>query len=423
MWRNRNVWIVLSGEFIAGLGLWTTIIANLEFMQRLVPSDFVKSLILFVGLFAGVLFGPLAGRIIDTSRKKTVLLYAGIGRLLSLGLMFLALAADSIAWMIAFMIALQIAAAFYFPALQAILPIIVPEKQLITLNGAHMNAATLSRILGTALAGIMLTVMSLTDLYLVSVAAYAFLIVATLFLHTEEEENRTAVHSRKTGEEKEQETAVSVPKGKPGQSGFKEMIPLLRGMPVVVALLLLAVIPTLFIGGFNLMVIGVSELQHDPTVKGILYAAEGTSFIVGAFFVKRLSSNGPLLRRLLLFAFLVAVAHLSLFFGDSKPLAIASFSLFGFAAGCFYPLIAAYFQTEVPREYHGRFFSFRNMLDRVLVQAVLLSTGFFLDTIGLQWMAVAFGSISLLLVLAAVRFTGRLAGKEKTAADGESIPG
>ncbi|WP_058300893.1 MFS transporter [Gorillibacterium timonense] len=411
MWRNRNVWIVLTGEFIAGLGLWTATIANLEFMQRLVPSDFLKSVILFVGLFAGVLLGPLAGRIIDTTRKKTVLLYAGIGRLLSLGLMFIALATDSIAWMVAFMIALQIAAAFFFPALQAVLPIIVPEKQLITLNGAHMNASTLSRILGTALAGIMLTVMSLTDLYLVSVAGYAFLVVATFFLHTEEEEKGLHVaKSRQTREGSEEGTRKEA-SSKPDKSGFKEMIPLLKGMPMVAMLLLLAVIPTLFIGGFNLMVIGVSELQHDSTIKGILYAAEGTSFIVGAFLVKRLSSNGPLLRRLLLFAFLVAIAHLSLFFGDSKPFAIASFALFGFSAGCFYPLIAAYFQTEVPREYHGRFFSFRNMLDRVLTQVILLSTGFFLDTIGLQWMAVVFGSLSMLMVLTATRFSRRFFGK------------
>lgn len=34
MWTIRNVWIVLCGEFVAGLGLWTSIIANLEFMQH-----------------------------------------------------------------------------------------------------------------------------------------------------------------------------------------------------------------------------------------------------------------------------------------------------------------------------------------------------------------------------------------------------
>ena len=36
MWRNKNVWIVLIGEFIAGLGLWLGILGNLEFMQKYV---------------------------------------------------------------------------------------------------------------------------------------------------------------------------------------------------------------------------------------------------------------------------------------------------------------------------------------------------------------------------------------------------
>lgn len=70
MWRNKNVWIVLIGEFIAGLGLWLGILGNLEFMQKYVPSDFMKSVILFIGLLAGVLVGPMAGRIIDQYEKK-----------------------------------------------------------------------------------------------------------------------------------------------------------------------------------------------------------------------------------------------------------------------------------------------------------------------------------------------------------------
>ena len=61
MWRNRNVWIILIGELIAGIGLWMGIIGNLEFMQEKVPSDFQKALILSTGLLAGVLIGPLPG--------------------------------------------------------------------------------------------------------------------------------------------------------------------------------------------------------------------------------------------------------------------------------------------------------------------------------------------------------------------------
>lgn len=70
MWRNRNVWIILLGEFVVGLGLWAGIIGNLAFMQEVVPSDFHKSLIISCGILAGLVVGPMAGRIIDQSKKK-----------------------------------------------------------------------------------------------------------------------------------------------------------------------------------------------------------------------------------------------------------------------------------------------------------------------------------------------------------------
>ncbi len=34
MWRNRNVWIILLGEFVVGLGLWAGIIGNLALCKR-----------------------------------------------------------------------------------------------------------------------------------------------------------------------------------------------------------------------------------------------------------------------------------------------------------------------------------------------------------------------------------------------------
>lgn len=95
MWRNKNVWIILSGEFIAGLGLWLGILGNLEFMQQHVPSDFMKSVIMFIGLLAGVLVGPMAGRVIDQYEKRKYF-YAGFGRVVSVIFMFLAIQYESI---------------------------------------------------------------------------------------------------------------------------------------------------------------------------------------------------------------------------------------------------------------------------------------------------------------------------------------
>lgn len=380
MLKNKNVWIILSGEFIAGLGLWAGIIGNLEFMQRHVPSDFFKSLILFAGLLAGVFAGPMAGRIIDSKSKKTVLLYAGLGRMLSVLFMFAALHYESVVLMVLFMVCIQLSAAFYFPALQAAIPLIVKENELIQLNGIHMNTATIARVIGTALSGAVLAVTSLEVLYGASMAAYGLLFLLTFFLQINENERA--------------ETGLFKKKG-----SFNEILPILKNAPVAFTALVLTIIPTLFLGGFNLMVINISELQHSTAIKGWLYTTEGLSFMAGAFLIKKLSSKYNSIKLMFFFAFVISIAHLSLYFSNLPAASLLSFALFGFGVGSFFPIASTIFQTKISKEYHGRFFSFRNMLDRVMFQIVLLGTGLFLDTIGLPFMVLIFGALSLAIVL------------------------
>jgi len=380
MLKSRNVWLILMGEFVAGLGLWLGIIGNLEFLQEHVPSDFFKSLILFTGLFAGVVVGPYAGKVIDTNKKKTILLLSGFVRIISVVFMLLALKYSSVMWMVAFMVSIQISGAFYFPALQAAIPLVVEERQLLSMNSIHMNVSTISRILGTALGGALLVWLDLHSLYIGSMAAYALLFFATFLLNIPEDSVLQRNEVR-------------------GKASFKEIIPILNKTPVVKTSLILTIVPILFIGSFNLMVINISELQGDNSIKGILYMTEGICFMIGAFLVKRISNKWESVKLILICSTVIAFSQLSLYFAANKIASIISFGIFGIAVGCFFPLVATIFQTKIAREYHGRFFSFRNMFDRVMFQIVLLFTGILLDTIGLQWMVTIFGLTSLTLIL------------------------
>jgi len=380
MWRNKNVWIILSGEMIAGLGLWTGIIGNLEFMQEKVPSDFIKALIMSVGLLAGLLAGPLAGKVIDQSQKKTILLIAGFGRLVSVIFMLVAISTGSIWWMVAFLVSIQLSATFYFPALQATIPLIVKDDELLAMNGMHMNVATISRVLGTALAGIMLVYWSLSSLYWLSMIAYAALLLFTMMLRIDEGEGTEAKVKR------------------PAKSGgFMEVFPVLKAYPAVGMTLVMTLIPLLFIGSFNLIVINISEIQDSPSIKGLIYAFEGIAFMVGAFVVKYISKIWRTTVILFFFATMVAVAEFMLFFVESTVITLSAFAVLGFALGCFFPTAMVIFQKQMPKAYHGRFFSFRNMLERVMFQVVLLTAGAFLDIIGLQFMMIIFAVISLSL--------------------------
>lgn len=101
-----------------------------------------------------------------------------------------------------------------------------------------------------------------------------------------------------------------------------------------------------------------------------------------------------------------------LYFAENPVLSVLSFIIFGFAVGCFFPTAATIFQTRIPKDYHGRFFSFRNMLDRMAFQVVLLMTGLLLDLVGLPVMTVLFGGFSLIMTtIFYVRFKALQEGK------------
>ncbi|MEC0664875.1 MFS transporter [Priestia flexa] len=373
--------MLLLGELIAGLGLWMGIIGNLEFMQAKIPSDFMKSIILAIGIVIGVALGPLAGKLTDQLHKKKVMLAAGLLRTISVLFMLLALATDSIGWMIVFLILIQISAAFYFPALQATLPLVVDEKELLQLNGVYMNVSTLSRILGTALGSALLIIMPLHTLYLFSFAAYLALFLLTMLLKVDDDS------VSKVGEHVKE------------KRDFSTLFPILKQEPIVSITLIMLLIPLLFIGGFNLIVINISELQDSAAIKGWIYTAEGIAFMLGAFTVKQLTKYISQVQILFVFSLFVGVSQLMLYMATNSLITIIAFTIFGFAIGCFFPVAATIFQTTVPKDFHGRFFSFRNMLERIVFQVVLLTTGFLLDSIGFQLMTVAFGMVSVGLTI------------------------
>ncbi|AVK84762.1 MFS transporter [Lysinibacillus sp. B2A1] len=379
MWHNRNVWIILLGEFVVGLGLWAGIIGNLAFMQEVVPSDFHKSLIISCGILAGLVVGPLAGCIIDRSRKKTVVQQASVARIISVLFMFMALYTNSVIWMILFLITLQIAAAFYMPALQSIIPMIVKDNDLMALNAWQMNARTISRIIGTAAAGFMLSFFELKWLYIISFIVYMIMFFITSFLQLDETENSSLTNKEK--------------------GNFKEVLPMVKEHPIVLMTLVLMLIPTLFLGSFNLVIMKISEIHQSTTISGLLYTVEGIGFMLGAAGLKMIAERVKIGTLLFTLAFIIGSMELMLLLSDIKFFALLTFGVFGFSVGCFFPTTMVIFQKQVPKNFHGRFFSFRNMIDSVIFQVVLLSTGMMLDLIGLSGMGLVFGIISLSLTI------------------------
>nr|WP_126426091.1 MFS transporter [Brevibacillus marinus] len=402
LFRNRCFLLLMGGEIIAGTGMWVAIIGNLQFMQHLIASDFLKSLVLTVGLAASVLLAPNAGVIIDRYDKRNILVLSSLFRCFAPLSMFPALAFDSLAWMIVSLLVLQSANAYYLPTIQAAIPSVVSADELLKANTIYLNIATLSRIGGTALGGIMVATLSLWSLYLLALLAFLLLVVLSLL-------NRIPSTER---------AAAALPE----QARFREVFSLIRADGSVLVGLFTSGVITIFLGGFNLLVLAFSELQQDPGLLGWIYTVEGTSILLGGLVARRWTDRRRLLTTStsLLFAFALAYGGMS--FAEQRVLVLASFALFGFTVAFFFPLVTTIFQTRLPEDAHGRFFSLKGMLDRVGFQLALLITGACLDLFGLAWYMLCLSLLTGLSGLLTLLYIRRK-GWEQTLRDTHSAAG
>jgi MFS family permease len=381
MWKNRNFLLLMFGLGVSSTGLWVGIIGNLEFLQKNVESSFLQALIILAGFLVGIFLAPMAGRIIDRSNKKKILIYAGFARCAAIFFMYLAIASNNVWWMVVYTLVIGISGTFSQPAMQTMLPLIVKKEELLDANGINMNIFTGSRIVGTALGGVMLVSMSLFSLYTVTLISYIILLISTFFIHVEEKPKEFNKNDKK-------------------ESFFRtlgELYPMVKQQQKVVYGIFLLLPAYLFLSGFNLMVIEISDLQHNPGIKGILYTTEGVCVFIGTFLSKRFFRDNPKLSYMFAITFIIATAHTSLFLAHLPAMSVVSFGLFGLAAGTLFPVVTTIFQTDVPSDYHGRFFSIKGMVDNIIFQILMLLTGLFLDTIGLEKMVIGFGITSFII--------------------------
>jgi len=374
--RNRSFVLLMVGEVIAGAGLWISILANLQFMQHLVPSDFLKAMILMSGMAVSILFAPKAGVMIDAISKQKILIAASLVRCLSPLAMLPALAFDSIGWMIVSLIIMQLTAVFYFPTIQSAIPAIIPSGELLRANSVYLNIVTLARIGGTAVGGVLIVAMELYTLYLFSLMAYALLAAITFSLRIPEQKKASGHGS--------------------GGSEFREVFGLIRKEPAVLVGLINTGMITLFLGGFNLLVLNFSELQQRPELMGWIYAMEGTSILLAGPLTKRWIGRRNLVTASTSLVFLFALTQFGLSFAGNLYMVLGSFAVFGATVAFFFPVTTTLFQKRLPEETQGRFFSFKGMCERLGFLVAMATTGAFLDLVGISGYMIILGMLTLL---------------------------
>lgn len=385
IWRNRNFVIIALAEAISNIGLWFVILTNLEFLQRLVSSDFLKSLVLVSGGVLAILAAPKAGVMIDRGSKKNIIFWASLMQAISVAVMILAASMGSVILMVVAIMITSVANAFFIPALQSVIPLIVEKENFLHSNAVFMNISTMTRIGGTAITGILLTVLPLYGMYILTFVLYVVMTILRSFLRFDESQEVT-------GQSEQQENKPNV--------SFFEVFTIFRKHPELIITLSGITLIMMFLGGFNLLVIGFSESLHDSTIKSWIYTVEGIFVLLGGIASNRMPKNGDLLQRNVLFIGLMSIALFLMHFVGERWIILSGYALFGFSVGIWFPTYGTIPQLIISADIRGRYFSFTQMWNQIMSQSALVITGAMLDLVGLRaHMLILFGALALGFVL------------------------
>ena len=175
---HRDLRLVLSASLVSLVGDWILRVGLVYHVFVLTNSTIVSAILLLSSFVPQVLLGSVAGIFVDRWDRRRTMVATNV--LLALGLLPLLLVHDASRVWIAFVVIFWEAgiAQFFSPAEQAMLPRLVPDDRLVTANALNGQTRDLSRLVGSAVGGVVAAAGGLTAVTLVDAAS--FLVSAAL---------------------------------------------------------------------------------------------------------------------------------------------------------------------------------------------------------------------------------------------------
>jgi len=339
--RYRNFRLFFSGQLISVTGTWMQSLA-----QSWLVVDILEASPFELGLVNVFQFGPVlllgipAGLLADKFPKRNLLVTSQIlFGLLAAALAFL-VASDRVELWHVYLLAglFGLTNAFDMPARQAFISEMVGKEALmnaIALNSAMFNTG---RILGPAVAGVILAAFGPAVCFALNAVSYLAVIIGLLMM------NVTKIVARTAGSAGEQ---------------LREGIRFVRNTPDIMRPVMMVAAVGTFGMAYNvwLPLLATDSFQADAGTFGLLFSSMGAGSLVGALSVA-FSGGRPSRQRMLLAAVALGTVIVSLGFVASIPLAVG-FGMILLAASGFFAsnttsLANTIVQTTAPDALRGR---------------------------------------------------------------------
>jgi len=271
--RSPPFALLWTATVVSNVGTWMHDVGAGWLMTTLSPSPVMVSLVQAATTLPVFLFALVAGAVADIVDRRLMLLLVNLlmGVLAGLFAVIVASGHASVELLLLFTFLLGTGAAFVAPAWQAIVPSLVPKQDLAAAVALNSMGINISRAIGPALAGALITAIGLASPFALNALSFAGILAALLLWKPE----------KKADKRLPPEPVFSAI-----QSGLRYAL----HSPALKATLVRAVAFFLFASAYWAMLplIAKDLLSGGPGLYGTLLGCVGAGAVLGALFLPKL---------------------------------------------------------------------------------------------------------------------------------------
>ena len=333
---------------------------------------------IFISLFAGVW--------IDRYDRKRMIILSDSAIAISTLLLAIAFLTDhKNIWFLFISLAVRSAGTgIQTPAVNAIIPQIVPQEQLMKINGINSTLSSMMIFLSPAISGAVLSFASLEAILFIDVITAIIGVGIT-----------STIYIKRLKIKEHQKKSSSLTEIKNGFSYLKENL-FIKRLLIYQIIILFLISPSAFLTPLMVSRTFGQEVWK-LTVSEMTYSL---GMILGGLLI---ASWGGLKKRMNTTMLAGAIYGLLMIGLGSAPIFLVYLfcnTLIGITAPCYNTPVTVSIQEQVPTELHGRIFSFMQIATSCALPFGMILFGPLADTIPVQWVLIGCGTLIATLSLA-----------------------
>lgn len=389
--RSRSFALFAAGNLVSQTGEWMTWVALNWVVFETTESALYLAVINACRLVPAFVLSVPAGILADRFDRRWSLipLYTGV----VVSTFWVGFLLSSPFWILALVVALRSALmAMVVPFRNAIIPNLVSEHQVASAVAVDTSVRNLARILGPALAGVLLVATQAAAVFWISASSIAVVLLSLYFLRPNSERERVSGDIKRNF-----------------RGDFREASTYVRDSPVVMSVLILTVAPMIFAFPYTAMMpLFADELLNvGPDALGLLLSVAAVGALAGSAW---LSFGGEVRgegRWLVISILAFGLSLLMFMFSRTVFVAAVMLFLVGLSSSVYRTMSRLILQTQVPDHLRGRILSIA-LMDRGFVPLGAILIGAVAELAGTLWAGIFMGGGCLVVTLAVITARGRL---------------